>query len=99
LTPEGSASSIQFGVGLTDAPPGSLRGLYLVVPDIEDYRAELSARGVNVGEIRHKNSEGGWRGDFLPGVDPQRADYASFADFRDPDGNAWVVQERGHQPA
>jgi hypothetical protein len=54
-------------------------------------------RGVDVGEIRHKDTEGGrWCGGFLPGLDPERADYATFADFRDPDGNAWVLQERGH---
>ena len=96
LTPQGAATSIQFGVGLTDAPVGSLRGLYLVVPDIEACRHELMDRGVAVGEIRHKDTDGGWRGGFLPGLDPGRADYASFADFRDPDGNTWVLQERGH---
>ncbi len=95
LTPQGSAASIQFGVGLTDAPPGSVQGLYLVVPDIDGCRSELTGRGVAVSEIRHKNTEGGWRGGFLPSLDPDRADYASFADFRDPDGNAWVLQERG----
>ncbi|OBG33536.1 glyoxalase [Mycobacterium alsense] len=94
LTPEGSAASIQFGVGLTDAPPGSVRGLYLVVGDIEACRAELTGRGVDIGAIRHKDTDGGWRGGFRPGVAPDRADYASFADFRDPDGNAWVLQER-----
>jgi len=99
LTPDGSGTSIQFGVGLTDAPPGSLRGLHLVVRDIEGRRAELTDRGVIVGEIRHKDTDGGWHGGFLPGVDPDRADYASFADFRDPDGNVWVLQERNHQPA
>jgi catechol 2,3-dioxygenase-like lactoylglutathione lyase family enzyme len=94
LTPPGSATSIQFGVGLTDASPGSLQGLYLVVPDIEASRLALTDS-----EIRHKDTEGGWRGGFLPGLDPDRADYASFADFRDPDGNAWVLQERDHQSA
>lgn len=96
LTPQGAATSIQFGVGLTDAPVGSLRGLYLVVSDIEACRHELMDRGVAVGEIRHKDTDGGWRGGFLPGLDPRRADYASFTDFRDPDGNTWVLQERGH---
>lgn len=96
LTPEGSGTSIQFGVGLTDAAPGSMRNLYLVVSDIEECRAELTGRGVNVSEIRHKDTEGGWRGAFVPGIDPDRADYASFADFRDPDGNTWVLQERNH---
>jgi len=98
LTPQGAGTSIQFGVGLTDAPPGSVQGLYLVVSDIEGGRSELTGRGVSVTEIRHKNTDGGWRGGFLPGLDPDRADYASFADFRDPDGNAWVLQERNHQP-
>jgi catechol 2,3-dioxygenase-like lactoylglutathione lyase family enzyme len=98
LTPEGASSSIQFGVGLTDTAAGSVRGLYLVVPDIEASRQELMDRGVDVGGIRHKDTEGGdWRGGFLPGLDPGRADYASFADLRDPDGNVWVLQERGHR--
>jgi catechol 2,3-dioxygenase-like lactoylglutathione lyase family enzyme len=98
LTPQGSSTSIQFGVGLTDAPAGSARGLYLVVPDIEASWRELTDRGVDVSDIRHKDTDGGWRGSFLPGLDPARADYASFADFRDPDGNAWVLQERARQP-
>jgi catechol 2,3-dioxygenase-like lactoylglutathione lyase family enzyme len=97
LTPPGSAASIQIGVGLTDAPAGSVRGLYLVVPDIAACRDELTDRGVAVSAARHKNTDGSWRGRFLLGCDPDRADYASFADFRDLDGNAWVLQERGHQ--
>jgi catechol 2,3-dioxygenase-like lactoylglutathione lyase family enzyme len=97
LTPQGASTSIQFGVGLTDAPVGSIRGLHLVVPDIEAARRELTDRGVNVGEIRYKDiGAGEWRGAYLPGLDQDRADYASFADFRDPDGNTWVLQERGH---
>ncbi|OBI50888.1 glyoxalase [Mycobacterium kyorinense] len=99
LTPAGSGTSIQFGVGLTDAPAGSVPGLYLVVSDIEASRTELEHRGVTVSEIRHKDTDGGWRGGFRPGIDPGRTDYASFADFQDPDGNAWVLQERGHLPA
>jgi catechol 2,3-dioxygenase-like lactoylglutathione lyase family enzyme len=96
LTPEGASTSIQFGVGLTEAPAGSVRGLYLVVTDIEATRRELMDRGVAVGAIRHKDTTTGeWRGAFLRGLDPDRADYASFADFRDPDGNTWVLQERG----
>ena len=97
LTPEGASTSIQFGVGLTDAPVGSVRGLYLVVPDIVASRSELTDRGVDVSEIRHKDTgTGEWSGAYLPGLDQDRADYASFADFRDPDGNTWVLQERGH---
>jgi catechol 2,3-dioxygenase-like lactoylglutathione lyase family enzyme len=97
LTPQGSSTSIQFGVGLTDAPPGSVQGLYLVVSDIAAMRDELVDRGVGVSSIRHKDTDGGgWHGRFRLGADPQRADYASFADFADPDGNTWTIQERGH---
>jgi hypothetical protein len=97
LTPRGSSTSIQFGVGLTDAPPGSVRGLYLVVRDIAAVRDELVDQGVGVSSIRHKDVEAGqWQGRFRLGADPQRADYASFADVTDPDCNTWTLQERGH---
>ncbi|HET7664762.1 MAG TPA: VOC family protein [Mycobacterium sp.] len=98
LTPQGASTSIQFGVGLTDEPVGSVRGLYLVVADIEAVGRELAERGVDVSEFRHKDTGSGeWRGQYLSGLDPDRADYASFAEFRDPDGNTWVLQERGHR--
>ena len=90
LTPPGSACSITIGTGLTDAEPGSYRGTHLVVSDIEAARAELVARGVEVSEIRHfDRSQGEWQ----PGPDPEHARYNSFADFGDPDGNTWVLQE------
>src|SRR5262249_48285910 len=97
LTPPGSACSIQLGTGLTDAPAGSLRNTYLVVGDLEATRAELLGRGVEVGEIRHKTPPGAWDGGLAPGLDAERGDYASFAGFADPDGNTWVLQERGHR--
>ncbi len=50
-----------------------------------------------VGEIRHKSPIDAWDGGFAPGLDPARGDYASFANFSDPDGNSWVVQERGYR--
>jgi catechol 2,3-dioxygenase-like lactoylglutathione lyase family enzyme len=96
LTPPGSGCSIQIGKGLTDAPAGSLRNVYLVVTDIEAARIRLLERGVNVGEIRHKTPIGAWEGGFAAGLDPARGDYASFANFNDPDGNSWVLQERGY---
>jgi catechol 2,3-dioxygenase-like lactoylglutathione lyase family enzyme len=99
LTPPGSACSVQIGVGLTDTEPGSVKGLYLVVPDLEAARAELAGRGVDVGEIRHKAPLDTWQGGFEPGVDPKRRDYASFVEFTDPDGNAWTLQERGFRPS
>jgi catechol 2,3-dioxygenase-like lactoylglutathione lyase family enzyme len=95
LTPPGSSCSIQLGRALTDAPPGSVRNTYLVVADLETARTDLLERGVQVSEIRHKTPVGAWDGGFGPGTDPERGDYASFADFADPDGNTWVLQERG----
>lgn len=96
LTPPGSRCSIQMGSGLTNAPAGSLRNIYLVVTDLEDARSRLLESGVKVGEIRHKVPIDAWDGSFALGLDPARRDYASFADFSDPDGNSWVLQERGY---
>ena len=88
LTPAGSACSISVGTGITNAAPGSVRGLHLVVSDIDAARAELVERGVDVSEVQHFES-----GRWVPGPDPQRRDYSSFAHFSDPDGNSWVLQE------
>ena len=94
VTPTGSACSLTFGIGITDAAPGAYRGTHLVVTDIEAARAELADRGVAISEIRHMGPDG-WQ----PGVDPEHSDYNSFADFSDPDGNTWVLQESNHVPA
>lgn len=89
LTPPGSACSIQLVVS-TDR----IHDLYLVTDDLAAERDALVARGVAVGPIRHKGA-GNWTGGFVEGIDPEHHDYASFADFADPDGNTWTLQERG----
>ncbi|MFF8867757.1 VOC family protein [Streptomyces sp. NPDC015139] len=106
LTPPGSEASILFGKGLTTAAPGSAQGLYLVVTDIEEARADLVGRGIEVSEVFHDdkgvffhghdagevvhNSRGQER---ITGPHPERASYGSYATFSDPDGNGWVLQE------
>jgi predicted enzyme related to lactoylglutathione lyase len=52
LTPPGSACSIALGTGITDAEPGSVTGLQLVVSDIDAARAQLVAGGVEASEVR-----------------------------------------------
>lgn len=96
VTPPGSTASIIFGSRVTDAVPGSSRGVYLVVDDIVAAQKELATRGVDVSEVfhdaggvfHHAGTEG-----RLPGPEPQRQSYGSFASFTDPDGNLFVLQE------
>jgi catechol 2,3-dioxygenase-like lactoylglutathione lyase family enzyme len=89
FTPPGSEASIHFGKGVTTAPPGAIQGLYLAVHDIEAVRADFVRRGVAVSEIFHRMPGTA----PLPGPDPERRSYASFATFKDPDGNGWLLQE------
>jgi catechol 2,3-dioxygenase-like lactoylglutathione lyase family enzyme len=97
LTPPGSGCSIQIAKGPIDALAGSLRNIYLVVTDLEAARSRLLERQVQVSAIRHKVPIDAWDGGFAAGLDPAHRDYASFADFSDPDGNRWVLQERGYR--
>jgi catechol 2,3-dioxygenase-like lactoylglutathione lyase family enzyme len=98
FTPPGSACSVQFGSKITSAAPGSARGLYLVVSDIENARNELAGLGVEVSNVFHAGTPGA---QFEPngasgrinGPSPNRATYGSFATFSDPDGNGWLLQE------
>jgi catechol 2,3-dioxygenase-like lactoylglutathione lyase family enzyme len=86
LTPPGSGCSIVIGKGaVPDMPPGSLRGLQLVVPDIRRAHAELVARGVDVSEVQVL-------GENRPSV-PDPLDNVGFVFFTDPDGNGWAVQQ------
>ena len=90
VTPPGSPCSIHFGKGITDAVPGSVKNLYLVVSDIEAARQELAGRGADVSETFHFAGFGGAR---VPGPQPEGRPYATFATFSDPDGNSWLLQE------
>ena len=90
FTPPGSPCSIQFGKGVTTAQPGSAQGLYLVVSDIEAARAALAGNRVDVSEVFHYAAV---RGPRVPGPDPERRSYRSWASFSDPDGNGWLLQE------
>ncbi len=98
FTPPSSACSIQFGTNLTSAPPGSARGLYLIVSDVEAVHDGLLAQGVEVSEVFHERGLGGrfhpaGADDRVSGPAPDRQSYGSFASFSDPDGNGWLLQE------
>jgi len=90
FTPPGSGCSVTFGMGLTAAAPGSAVGA-LIVSDIRAAHAELTGRGIDASDM--------WHGAPFPqearlaGPDPKRTSYGSFFAFKDPDGNAWLVQE------
>ena len=85
LTPPGSGCSIVLGEGITDLPPGSLKGMQLVVSDIHAARAQLAQRGVDVGEIQVMGAN--------PTPQPDPLDNVGFVFFSDPDGNEWAVQQ------
>jgi catechol 2,3-dioxygenase-like lactoylglutathione lyase family enzyme len=101
FTPPGSSTSVIFGTNVTAAAPGSAQGLYLIVSDIEAARDDLVRRGVEIGEPFHggDNVYSGTDEPYLfgrirvGGPDPDRRSYRSFASFRDPDGNGWLLQE------
>ena len=94
VTPPGSACSVSFGKGISQAEPGSIQGLHLVVTDLPGASSELSARDVDVSDPFHFGAAG-----RTVGLHPDRADYGSYAAFSDPDGNGWLLQEVGHIPS
>jgi catechol 2,3-dioxygenase-like lactoylglutathione lyase family enzyme len=101
FTPPGSGASVIFGTNLTAAAPGSAKGLYLVVSDIEAARKELPSRGVKASELFHGGGDVHVGADEphlfgsvrIGGPDPGRRSYLSLASFSDPDGNGWLLQE------
>ncbi len=96
VTPPHSEASIIFGKGITSAKSGSAPSLVLAVDDIDAARNDLSARGVGVSEVFHYTA-----GPFnntvenprVDGRDPEGRSYFSFASFKDPDANEWLLQE------
>jgi catechol 2,3-dioxygenase-like lactoylglutathione lyase family enzyme len=90
FTPPGSEASIHIGKGITSAALGSAQNVYLVVSDVEKARADLAGRGIDVSEAFHF---AGLLGPRVAGPDPKRGSYGSFASFKDPDGNGWLLQE------
>ena len=86
LTPPGSGCSVVVGEGIVpDMRPGSLKGLQLVVSDIQAARDQLVQRGVEVGEIQMMGES--------PTTQPDPLDNVGFVFFSDPDGNEWAVQQ------
>ena len=101
FTPLGSGCSVIFGKNVTTAAPGSAQGMYLIVSDTEAARRELLGHSVKISEVFH-DANGVYAGPDEPylfgrlrvsGLDPEHRSYRSFASFRDPDGNGWLLQE------
>ena len=79
MTPSGSACSVVIGEGLPLGEPGSVKGVQLVVEDLDTVRSELAGRDVAISEVRQIGPEG------TPG--------SRHFFFEDPDGNMWAIQE------
>jgi catechol 2,3-dioxygenase-like lactoylglutathione lyase family enzyme len=90
FTPPGSQCSIHFGMNVK---PGSAKGLFLVVSDIEAARDDLVRRGVEVTEVFHYAAGPAPFGGQVSGIAPDRLSYGSYASFSDPDANGWLLQE------
>jgi catechol 2,3-dioxygenase-like lactoylglutathione lyase family enzyme len=91
LTPPGSACSVSFGTSpflRGFLGEGSTLGLEVVVDDIDAAKADMVSRGVEVSEVYHL--DGGQR---VPGAAPDHQSYGSYASFKDPDGNGYLLQE------
>ena len=79
MTPPGSLCSVVIGNGLPLGEPGSVKGVQLVVDDLDTLRGELASRGVGISEVQQMGPEGS------PG--------SRYCFFEDPDGNMWAIQE------
>ena len=90
VKPPGSRCAINLALNPDAA--GTVQGLHVVVDDIERARTELVERGAGPGALIHFVE-----GRPEEGPDPERGDYNSFFELRDPDGNGWMIQEVGHR--
>jgi catechol 2,3-dioxygenase-like lactoylglutathione lyase family enzyme len=91
LTPPGSGCSIVIAKGLgNEMAPGSVKGLQLVVNDLQKAHAQLVERGVEVSEITKMGES--------PQPMPHELDNVGFVFFNDPDGNSWAVQQISTRP-
>jgi catechol 2,3-dioxygenase-like lactoylglutathione lyase family enzyme len=88
LIPPGSRCGIAIGTGLSDAAPGSAKGMHLMVTDVQEVAADFAQRGIDFHGPYHFVE-----GRPVDGLHPAREPYDSFLDFADPDGNVWIVQE------
>jgi catechol 2,3-dioxygenase-like lactoylglutathione lyase family enzyme len=86
LTPPGSGCSIHLNTDPGANPPGPLKGVVIVVDDVEAARAEIVGRGAEAGPVQHLEN-GQW-------LDGKGGPWNSFVFLNDPDGNSWVIQER-----
>ena len=96
LTPPGSGCSIQFGTGLTSAAPGAAQNLSLSSPTSRRHTTSSSATVSTRARSSTTPAVATTAGDpdtRASGPDPERRTYASFAEFSDPDGNLWQLQE------
>jgi catechol 2,3-dioxygenase-like lactoylglutathione lyase family enzyme len=98
VTPPGSACSIQFGQGVTDANPGTSRTSHLVVRDLEQVHGRLAATGVAISAVRHKTPTAHRTAGSNPGS--IRTVATTPASPTSPPGrNTWMLQERGDRRA
>ena len=79
MTPPGSACSVVIGKGLPLGEPGSVKGVQLVVEDLDAVHNDLASRGVNISGVQQMGPEG------TPG--------SRYCFFEDPDANMWAIQE------
>ena len=89
FTPPGSQCSIHLGKNA----PGPAQGIFLIVSDIEAARDDLVQRVVEVSEVFHFAKAPAPFGGRVSGIAPGHISYGSYATFKDPDGNGWVLQE------